>query len=151
MKKVSIVGVLVGGITDIVSTFVLAIPLMVYVGLNVASVHTPKNQIHSATMAAMHGIVPMIMSFLAGTLGSVIGGYVAARIAKHDELLNGALSSYLCMAEGVYAVLAGTTSQIPLYQQIIGFLGSPALGLLGGWLRVVQQRSKIKPLTANPG
>lgn len=148
MKKVSIVGVLVGGVADMASTFILAIPLMLYVASKVVSAHTPHNQIHSAMIATMHGTLVMVLSFLAGTFGSVIGGYVAARIAKHDELLNGALSSYLCIASGVYTLLAGNAPPVPWYQAVIGFLGSPALGLLGGWLRLAQKRPRIKPQEA---
>jgi hypothetical protein len=33
-----------------------------------------------------------------GTVGSIIGGYVGAWLAGHDETLNGALSSWLCLA-----------------------------------------------------
>jgi len=41
---------------------------------------------------------------------SVLGGYVSARIAKHDELLNGALSSILCVGGGTYAVISGSAA-----------------------------------------
>ncbi len=37
----------------------------------------------------------VVWSSILGGIFSVLGGYVAARIAKHDEVLNGALSSIL--------------------------------------------------------
>jgi hypothetical protein len=64
---------------------------------------------------------------------SVLGGYVAARIAKRGELLNGALSAYLCIGVGVYGMIAGH-SAIPLWQHLVAFVGSPILGALGGYL-----------------
>ena len=38
----------------------------------------------------------------------MLGGYVSARIAARDEVLNGALASILCIGFGIYAVVKGT-------------------------------------------
>jgi hypothetical protein len=68
-----------------------------------------------------------------GGLCSVLGGYVSARIAKHDEILNGALSSILCIGFGVYALLGGGAAGHSALHLIFLPL-SPALGALGGYL-----------------
>ena len=47
----------------------------------------------------------MAMHFLVGAACSVLGGYVAARIAKRDEILNTAVSSFLCVGMELYAML----------------------------------------------
>lgn len=44
------------------------------------------------------------MQLLLGALCSVLGGYVAARLAARSELVNGALSAFLCIAFGLYAL-----------------------------------------------
>jgi len=68
-----------------------------------------------------------------GSLCSVFGGYVAAWIAKHDEVLNGALSSILCVGSGVYALLgARAAGDAALHLALLPL--SPALGALGGYL-----------------
>jgi hypothetical protein len=64
----------------------------------------------------------------------VLGGYVSARIAKHDELLNGALSSILCVGSGMYAVVSGSAAD-DLLMHLFFLPLSPALGALGGFLR----------------
>ena len=68
-----------------------------------------------------------------GALCSVLGGYVSARIAKHHEILNGALSSILCIGFGVYALFSGSAAdQVGLHLVFLPL--SPALGAFGGYL-----------------
>jgi len=130
MKKISIKGVFLGGITDVLTTNILAVPLIIYVMANIDRSHTPKEQLGAARIAALHGSVLLYtVQFLIGAGCSILGGYVAARLAKHDELLNGSLSSYLCMGIGLYSVVAGKESSW-LLLELIGLAASPALGLL---------------------
>lgn len=70
-----------------------------------------------------------------GFARSILGGYVAARIAGREELLNGALS-WLCISFGVYGFFAGSAHDAAL--EIGGFIASPAAGLLGGYVRQKQ-------------
>jgi drug/metabolite transporter (DMT)-like permease len=74
-----------------------------------------------------------------GLACSVLGGYVAARVAKHDELLNGLLSSFLCIAIGVISIFSGKDSQSVLVQ-IFLLAAAPAFAFLGGYLRQTQKR-----------
>ena len=146
IMRVGIWGVLVGGVVDIVSTGVFGVPYTVYVMATYNLLHLPPNQVQSALMGTIYDHPALwVIGLLPGLAGSILGGYVAARIAKHDELINGALSAYLCMAGGVYEWISAKSPlphPFPLYVQILGFAGSPALGLLGGWLRLAQKRSK---------
>jgi len=78
-----------------------------------------------------------ISSSILGSLCSVLGGYVSARIAKHDELLNGGLSSILCVGSGMYALVSGNAGGDLLVH--LAYLPlSVALGTLGGFLRARQ-------------
>ncbi len=80
---------------------------------------------------------------VAGVLASVFGGYVAARLAKHDELLNGALSAYLCVSFGVFA-LATMHNHDHLLLEILMLPVSPCLGLLGGYLQRAYRRRTMR-------
>ncbi len=141
MSKISITGVLLGGITDVLATNILAIPLIIYVMVKFDWSHTPKDQLNAAIVAALHGSVLIYtVQFLIGAGCSILGGYVAGRLAKQDELLNGSLSSYLCIGIGLYSVVAGKESRLLL--ALIGLAASPALGLLGGYLRLAQKRTR---------
>src|SRR4029077_10831886 len=98
MNKVSVKGVLVGGVTDIVATVILTLPLIVYL-IATEVTGTPKVPLQAAVMAAIRANPPLYwLESLIGLACSVLGGYVAARAAKHDELLNGLLASFLSVA-----------------------------------------------------
>jgi putative membrane protein (TIGR04086 family) len=84
----------------------------------------------------MHNNLPLHLgTLLVGMACSVLGGFVAAWLAKHHELLNGALSSILCVAGSIWTISTGKDSQ-PLWTQVLLLIASPALGLLGGYLRL---------------
>jgi len=61
---------------------------------------------------------------------------LAATIAKSNELLNGALASWLCVGIGVYAIVNNAFA-IPLWQLIFSVVTTPVVYLMGAylWLR----------------
>lgn len=72
-----------------------------------------------------------------GILCSIVGGYVAAQMAKERELLYGASSAILCTAFGVYAIVKGHhyEPKILLLEPL-----SLLLGTLGGYLYLTKKR-----------
>lgn len=121
---------MIGNITDIVATNLVVLPVMIYVLISAMSSGPAAD---SATEIVMASSVYRVSSSILGALCSVLGGYVSARIAKHDEVLNGALSAILCVGIGVYAVLSGSAaSHLGLHLVFLPL--SPALGALGGYL-----------------
>jgi NO-binding membrane sensor protein with MHYT domain len=144
MAKISIKGVLVGGITDVGTTLILGMPFAVYVGLRVAASHIPSEQTQSSVQAIMHRPEIFLPQLLIGCACSVLGGYVAARIAGHDEALNGCLSSFLCFGLGI-CLLAAHASSEPVWEQILMMIESPVLGVLGGYLCLKQRRRAMQP------
>ncbi len=139
MNKISVKGVVVGGVTDIVATMALTIPLIVYL-IATELTGTPKDPLQAAIMAAIRAN-PLLygLQSLIGLACSVLGGYVAARVAKHDELLNGLLASFLPVALGVYSLATGKDSG-PLLLPVLLLIASPLCSRLGGHLRLVQIR-----------
>ena len=134
MRAFSWMGVLLGGIVDIVATNVVAFPLAIVaaVGANLSGVPaSERGKALVAVMQASPGI--RISGLVLGALCSVLGGYVAARLAKRGELLNGALSAYLCVGLGIYSMLPGH-STLPAWQHLASFVASPLLGAYGGYL-----------------
>jgi len=151
MNKISPGGVIVGGVVDIVSTGVFALPLTLYIMVKFNLVRVPPDQIQIAMAAAIHtSLVLSILQYMPGIVGSILGGYVAAVIAKHNDLLNGALSAFLCVAFGIYAWVTMKMS-VPAYQHVLGFVMSPALGMLGGYLRFAQKNSRVSARESAPG
>jgi len=147
MSKVSLKAVVVGAITDIVSTNIAMIPILIYfVATRIDFARLPHDQVQPAISAALQSQGPLfVIGLVVGALCSVLGGYVGARLATHDEMLNGSLTSFLCVAIGLYSLSRGNASgSLPL--QLLGFISSPALGLLGGYLRVLQKRTAATTL-----
>ena len=135
MKRVSFKGVAIGNIADIASTNVVLLPVMIYIA---ASSGLPPDRLaNSASAILKESTSFLVWSSILGGLCSVLGGYVSARIAKHDEVLNGGLSSILCIGSGVYALLSGGASGHP-WLHLLYLPLSPVLGALGGFLRVRQ-------------
>ena len=134
MARVSAKGVLVGGVLDIGATYALSIPLMAIAVVQLKLMELPEAQFPDAlTKALAPGSSYYLAGLLLGSACNILGGYVAARIAKHDERLNGALSAWLCMLLGIYNWATGGSADPGLAH--IGYLGlSPAMGALGGYL-----------------
>jgi hypothetical protein len=117
----------------------MGIPLAVYALSKVDVAHTPKEQLGSTIVAVSHG-TPWLYGtqLLVGLACSVFGGYVAAWLAKHDELLNGTLSAFLCVAIGIYSIASGKDSNAHWVQVLI-LISAPVCGFLGGYLRLRQR------------
>jgi hypothetical protein len=142
LKRISFKGVVLGSITDIVATNILAIPLIVYITATRHLASIPKDQLSGVLLQTMQNDpVLYTTQLLIGSFCSMLGGYVAARIAKHGEILNGALAAFLCVGGGLYA-LVFASSHAPLWQHVVGFVASPALSAFGGYLRLKTMRDK---------
>jgi hypothetical protein len=136
--RVSILGVVIGGITDVATSSILAMPVVIYEMVKYDLLHAPNGP--AAIASSIHSSVWLYgLQLTIGLGGSLLGGYVAAWIAKHDEPLNGLLSSFLCTAIGIYSLLSGKDSQSVLVQ-ILLVSAAPVFAFLGGYLRQSQKR-----------
>jgi len=126
MNRISLKGVVIGNIVDIVSTTIAVLPIMMYI---LISAGPSRHTADSVAQVLMASSVFWVSSIVLGALCSVLAGYVSARIAKHDEVLNGAFSSILCVVGGLYSVLSGSAA---LHLALLPL--SPVLGALGGYL-----------------
>jgi hypothetical protein len=122
-----------GNIADIVSTSVILFPLMIYIVISSGSGLPPDQLAGSATAILKGSTAFTVWSSILGSLCSVLGGYVSARLAKHDEVLNGALSSILCVGSGVYTLISGGAAA-HFWLHLAWLPLSPALGAVGGFL-----------------
>ena len=134
MTRVSTKGVLVGGVLGIGATYALSIPLMALAIVQLDLMELPAPEFQAALMKALAPGSPYhLVGLVLGSACGILGGYVAARIAKHDERLNGTLSSWLFMLLQTYNWATGGSTDTALTH--IGYLvSSPAMGALGGYL-----------------
>src|SRR6202012_6244511 len=100
MNQISLRGVAAGNLIDIISSciaaFLAALLVAVLYAINNRQAIDPSVLKESGTYLAVGSIL--------GSLCSILAGYLSARIAKHDEILNGTLSSVLCGGLGTYPI-----------------------------------------------
>jgi hypothetical protein len=141
LGKISWRGIIIGGIVDVGATWILAVPFVV-IYMIAAFRHVRPDQYHSI-VAGMNGDSTFVTgSLVLGAAGSIIGGYVGAWLAGHDETLNGALSSWLCLLFAV-AGLFIHSSQATTMLTSPGVTIALSIGLpaLGGYLRLLRVRA----------
>ena len=135
MGRVSVKGLLVGGVLDIVLSMILGIPLAIYAMATAHLPQMPPDQLSKALAASIHSRpILYVMQLLIGVASTAFGGYVAAWIAKRNEVLNGLLSSLVCVAVGVFSLASGKQHETALMQVVL-FTLTFAAGAFGGYVR----------------
>ncbi len=134
MSKRSLIGVLVGGVTNIVAANALNIPIAVYVMTTTGVLALPSAARKAVYLAELHANPPAFaLSLATWAFCSILGGYVAARIARENEIVVGALSSWTCIALAVNALVHGISGQ-SVWQFLVWLPGSPLLSVLGAYV-----------------
>lgn len=140
MKKISIPAVVVGAILDIVGTFVLALPLNIYELHRLHLLDAPIGQSQEAVRAAFAADTTwQLLALAVGGFVSVLAGFVAGKIAKHNEILNGSLTCILCLLMGIVGSMRGP-SLTPAWIHVTSFFLAPALGALGGYISMLRKK-----------
>jgi hypothetical protein len=97
----------------------------------------PEPEFQAALMRALSpGSVYYLIGLVLGGICAILGGYVAAHIAKHDQRLNGAVSAWLLVLLQTYNWATGGSPSV--LAQIGNIVSSPVLGALGGYLCITR-------------
>ncbi len=141
MRSLSFAAILLGGIVDVFLSSALGTLLVfeaVYTrGLN----RVPKEQLQGAITSLMHHDVRLYaLQMSIGFVCSVIGGWVAASIAKERRLLNGVLASWLCVTIGLISLLRRYDA-MSLAAHTLLIVATPFCYLLGAAIRQRMSRS----------
>lgn len=92
MRRVSFLAILVGGTISYLAPAVLAMPLAFLFGFRlVAAAHSPAALQHEIIWNPFYYYGILVIQLVC----SVVGGYLAGVTARHDEVLNGLLSSII--------------------------------------------------------
>jgi len=140
--KISVKAVLIGGAVDVLGSIVLVSLLCTYVAIaNGMSDGRPE-----AVAAMIRNIIhksPLLFGIQTtmGLICSILGGYVAARVAGEDEVENAIAASLIFVIFGIYALVAGGEDAVLLnaFSTII----TPFFYRLGA-------QARIKQLTKRP-
>jgi hypothetical protein len=124
----SILGMLTGAVLSAVVS-VIAIVLILLGSIALTGTHGVPL---ADALASSPSLYPA--GYVGMMLGSLLGGYVAAAIARNQALLVGALSSFLWVLDGIHNLLNGEFSENMTWTLFI-LSAAPVLGVLGGYLR----------------
>ncbi len=134
MRRVALRSVIVGGIVDWFASSLLGAVSVVVVLLILSIRHTPQDAVPGTVTATVHGSPWYIaLQIVLGGGCSLLGGYIAARLARHDMRLNGALSSIISLVSIAGSIALGPDSE-QLLAQLLILPVKPALGFAGGYL-----------------
>jgi hypothetical protein len=136
MRQISPKAIAAGAAVDIIATNVVTFPLLVGVMAKLATDGLSTAQQTAALRDAFDASPGLYTtSLLVGSVCSVLGGYVAAHIARRRELLHGALSAVLCVGFGLWAWRDVAASGVGVWEHVAYAVLSPSLGAFGGAVR----------------
>lgn len=147
MSKLSIKAILLGSVVDVGASLLLGLFETIAAATRIDRIHTPPDQFGAALAVVMHRPLFLAVTMLTGIMMSLLGGYVAGRLAKHDEMLNGILSVWLCVLIGIATLIFSPHNQ-PLLFDVLDFLLAPAAALLGGYLSFRQHKQNPSNVSA---
>ena len=136
LLRISFIGVFFGGIIDSVVTtifFVIMVVLWLAATPDALKYGSYQAIAHFKTQLQDDTLVRTV-TFGLGALGSVIGGYYAARFSRSALVLNGGLSAWACIGFALY--LFNAYPELLTQTQLLpGVIGGILCGAIGGYLR----------------
>jgi hypothetical protein len=139
-KRVSLLGVITGSIVAVLGRQMGSSFVGAFIGIQLE----PSGTAAPANLGYTNPSLVFI-ALLVTALFSILGGYTAATIARHNEMLNGALSSFLAILLAVCSIFTD-----PLYLAMLTLISSPLFAALGGYLRLKQKARKTSPNQEHP-
>lgn len=130
MNKISIKAVIIGAIVDNTMTFFI----MNLLAAALLSTGITEDEF----MARMKSTSGMLLGLILGPGCTVLGAYVAGRIAQRAERLHGALVA----VAGMMVALIFRESGIPVWFDIAGFVLMLPAGLGGGYLAEARRKAR---------
>lgn len=132
--RVSWKGVIIGTLVNVVPSDVIGIIVMLALLAGAHWHHVSPDDLQALNLQfiADHPWLSQLLQ-MPGALFSVLGGYVAARIAKRHELLNATLTSLWCAGSMIWSITVWSSLLIlPIWVDIITIFLNILLALLGG-------------------
>ena len=130
---------LIGGVVDYCGTFAFGVATSIAVALVAASFGAGTSDV-GALFRSGHW---QAFNLAAGAAFTALGGYVAARIANHRELMSALVVGVLAIVSG--EVTIAMSEDYELWMRIAGDLIAIPVALMGGWRRRVE---RTKPAAA---
>jgi hypothetical protein len=134
---IRIKAVVLGFVTDLGCSLTVAFAYGLILGVSMALKGIPPEEIHTQ----LQGPVVLIPGLVFGFGFTILGGYVAGRIAKYAEILHGGIVGGIGIILGVFFY-----GSLPLWYSIVSFAGVIPAGMAGGCLaRQTHQKTDNTP------
>jgi hypothetical protein len=134
MRRISLLAILAGGAISYLAPAVLAMPLAFLFGFRlVAATHSPTALQREIIWNPFYYYGILVIQLVC----SVVGGYLAGVTARHDEVLNGLLSSIIIV---VITTLFHALDPHPFSVRLLKVLAIIVACGIGGYLRARQAR-----------
>jgi drug/metabolite transporter (DMT)-like permease len=128
-RGIDVKAVILGIGADLAATFVGMMAIMTFLGIGAGGEDLPEEEVRQLIERAFQEPRYLLLGGLLGLLGTMIGGYVAAKFADAAPLLNAA-----CV--GLFGVVLGIIfiGESPIWFSIIGILLTLPAAVAGGVL-----------------
>lgn len=135
-ERINWKAVLLGVATDIGGSLALSVVLTLLLGFWLATQGTPTDNLDEAMMEASHSGAFLLVSVAAGLALTVLGGYVAARMAREHEAFHAGMVGVIATAFGLLFF-----GQAPIWIDAANLLVVVPAALYGGHL--AQRRRQL--------
>jgi len=135
--RISLKAILLAALADIACTYGYGLLSVMTIFLVFKARQLPA----ARAVHCIMGVPFLLTAVVAGGAAALLGGFIAARIARARELLHAALAVVPCMLLGVVLKLTGKVSPTPTWYTIAAYGAVIPAALLGGHLGVLRKQT----------
>ncbi len=127
--------IIIGAVVDYVATYALITLYLIvyYIKDPLEKGGMPEEAFEKALKEMISSQEGLLALIVIGALCTVLGGYLAGRLAKSEEVKHGALVGAVSLIIGIVQTgMAGEASPIPYWHELLGYILAIPAGALGG-------------------
>ena len=128
-RGIDVKAVILGIAADLAATFVAMMAVMTFLGIGAGGEDLPEEEARQLIESTFQEPRYLLLGGLLGLLGTMIGGYVAAKFADAAPLLNAACVGLFGVVLGIFVI-----GESPLWFGVIGILLTLPAAVAGGVL-----------------
>jgi hypothetical protein len=137
-RGIDVKAVVLGIAADLAATFVATMAVMTFLGIGAGVKDLPEEEARQLIESTFQEPKYLLLGGLLGLLGTVVGGYVAAKFADAAPLLNAACVGLFGVVLGIFII-----GESPLWFAVIGILLTLPAAIAGGILW--RNRNRVRP------
>ena len=128
-RGIDVKAVILGVAADFAATFVAMMAVMTFLGIGAEATDLPEEEARQLIVSTFQEPRYLLLGGLLGLLGTMTGGYVAAKFADAAPLLNAACVGLFGVVLGIFLI-----GESPLWFGVIGILLTLPAAVTGGVL-----------------